>query len=210
MMLRRGALSGQALVMTALALVAILAVAALSVDLAGAFRASSRQSQTLELVKDASLNSLNATKFSNSPAHDLASSVASQLAADGYIGDYELWWYECSKAEIASGHASTDRLIGVELVLSQTYRCGPAAVIGTYEVPVSSSKVWTMNPYSTTVVWRPNSVSGGNADGAVYRGHVGEGGTLSSQTETPTTRSALPRPLEDAISAANANLAGGR
>ena len=200
---------GQTLVMTVLALTVILAAAGLAIDLSGAFRTSARQSHTTELLKDSSLTSLNMTKFSENPAEDGAAQLVDELKADGYVGDYQIWWYEVGKTELArTGHAETDRLIGVEVRLDQTYRCGIAQLMGFVDIPVGTSKAWTMIPDSTRLVWRP-SVSGDAGYGRVFKGHISSDGTATSDPAVDTAWGDLPQSLRSEIEAAEGDLAGG-
>ncbi len=190
----RRSLAGQALVMLALSLTALCGVAALAVDASGAWRAHARLVSSAELAKDSSLTSVNALKFSDDPAataHDL---VTDALAADGFCGSYEVTYYELPVSE--TGMA--DRFGGVRVELHQPYETLIAGVIGVTELDVACDLSWSVNPYSSSVVWRPSE----EAFGRRYRGTIDQDGSVAVSDSVdlgPSDRDALPDDLEQAI-----------
>ena len=199
---RRG-LVGQSLVLMAIAAVTLFGASALAVDVSGAWRMGAASEQTLELAKDGSMGSLNATKFSDDPGQVTADMVVDQLREDGYVGDYEIWWYELGPNQTGS----SDRLAGVEVVTSQEYDTSIAGVIGISEMEVDRNKVWTLNPYSSTQVWRPSRAE--SAYGQVWRGHMGEGGVTSDETSGSASYPDLSDELRKALEKGLNDLHGG-
>ena len=199
---RRG-LVGQSLVLMAIAAVTLFGASALAVDVSGAWRMGAASEQTLELAKDGSMGSLNATKFADNPGQVTAAMVVDQLREDGYVGDYEIWWYELGPNQTGS----SDRLAGVEVVTSQEYDTSIAGVIGISEMEVDRNKVWTLNPYSSTQVWRPSRAE--SAYGQVWRGHMGEGGVTSDETSGSASYPDLSDDLRKALEKGLNDLHGG-
>lgn len=198
--LRPRALRGQSLLMFALALTAIVALVGLAVDASGAYRARARLTATCELAKDSSLNSLNVVKFSDDPAAASLELVAAALAADGFQGEFELIYFELP----ADDTGSADRVAGVRVELGQSYRTLVAAVAGVDEIEVRAALSWSVNPYSSSIVWRPD-----DATSRRYRGAVGDDGSLTIESTEELSRSALqtlPRDLVEAIREAQSSV----
>ena len=200
---RRLALAGQSLVLMAIAAVTLVGMSALAVDSSGAWRLGSKSEQTLELAKDASMTSLNATKFSEDPGQTTADMVLDQMRQDGYEGDYAIWWYELGPLQTGT----SDRLAGVEVQLDQTYHTTVASVIGVSDMDVCRNKIWTVNPYSSTSVWRPDRAQ--TSYGQVWRGHMGADGTTSSEGSEEAAYGDLSHDLQNALQGALGSLHGG-
>lgn len=194
----RSRLQGQALVLVALAIPVILGMTALAVDLSGAWRAHARLVSGCELTKDSTLNSLNVVKFSDDPAASLLDLATDALSSDGFVGTFELTYYELPQS--ASG--PSERWAGARLELRQTYRTLIAGVVGKDTLPVAAALSWSINPYSSSVVWRPPSVTC-----RTYRGSVSEDGTVSIESTKVLTEGDyddLPSDLRAAIESVSA------
>ena len=50
-----------------------------------------------------------------------------------------------------------NRLIGVEVAVTGTYRCAFAQTFGFRSIPVKNTITFTINPYSSTEVWRQDA-----------------------------------------------------
>lgn len=192
----RGALAGQALVIFAIALTCLCGMAALAVDASGAWRAHSRLVSCTELIKDAHLNSLNLIKFSDDPAAETLTIVTDELKNDGFQGTWKVIYFELPESE--TGEA--DRFAGVWVELHQEYRTILAGVLGFATLDVADGLAWSINPYSSSVVWRPDSVKC-----RVYEGATSSNGStqVTSTREVPTSSyDTLPEDLRKAIETA--------
>ena len=201
--LKRLQLVGQSLVLMAIAAVTLVGMSALAVDSSGAWRLGSKSEQTLELAKDASMTSLNATKFSQDPGQTTVDMVLDQMRQDGYVGDYTIWWYELGPSQTGT----SDRLAGVEVQLDQTYETTVASVLGYSDMDVWRNKIWTLNPYSSTAVWRPDRAQ--SSYGEVWRGHMGDDGSTSSTSTDSATYGDLSHDLQQALQGGLDDLHGG-
>lgn len=147
--------------MVAMLMLVLLAMAGLAVDATGAWRVRAAQQQTLELCKDSALASLNLLKYTDEPAHSTAQLVRDELAAEGFTGTATIYYRELTQAELKAQASPTlaerNRLAGVYVKLSGTYRPVLAATAGASEMSIDSELAWYTNPYSDTTVWRPSS-----------------------------------------------------
>lgn len=192
----RGHLEGQALVLFALALTCLCGMAALAVDASGAWRAHSRLVSACELAKDSHLNSLNAVKFSDDPAQASLDIVLDELESDGFQGTWELTYYELPESETGSA----DRFAGVRVELGQDYRTILAGVLGHQTIQVADALSWSVNPYSSSTVWRPSGVECRRYSGTCS---ASGGASVTASEDIPESAyGSLPQDLRDAISSA--------
>lgn len=192
----REALAGQALILFALSLTCLCGMAALAVDASGAWRAHSRLVSCTELIKDAHLNSLNLVKYSEDPAAETLTIVTDELKNDGFEGTWTVIYYELPESETGSA----DRFAGVWVELHQEYRTILAGVLGFETIDVADGLAWSINPYSSSVVWRPSDVRC-----RVYEGTTtNERGSsvTSTQEILESSYDTLPEDLREAIEAA--------
>ena len=89
---------------------------------------------------------------------------------------------------------SMNRLIGVEVTVTGTYRCVFAQTFGFRSIPVKNAITFTINPYSSTEVWRQD------ANGHGCRLAKPAGKTIGQETyETLSAASGISDALNAAI-----------
>lgn len=189
---------GQVLPVLAVTIVTLVAACALAVDVSGALRLRAAEGQSLELAKESSMGSLNAQKFADDPALAAYGLAADALAADGFEGRATIWYYEVPASQMPAGRAVTDRLSVTSVQVTRTYRSALAWAAGKPTIEVGNSISWTSNPYSTTRVWRPSTVTSRAYDVTIAGGHV------TSVSFRSITKTNLPaearRVIDDAVS----------
>lgn len=191
--------AAQVLPMLAVTLVGLVAVIALAVDLSGAWRVRQRQTQTLELAKESVMTSLNAVKFSDVPAGEVLQLTLDAFARDGYdaseglTSDVTLWYYEEPESATGAGN----RLAVVTVQMHQSYDSILAWVVGKRSIDIADQLTWTINPYSTTKVWRPGATRSYRYDFTV------SSHSLDISAPSVLTRGGLPetsrKALDDAL-----------
>lgn len=197
------AMRAQVMPIVGVVIAAMLAMSALAVDLTGAWQAHARQQQLCEFAKDRVMGDLTALKFSTaSPAsRPWADDVASALAADGYEGDFAVWYYELPESRTGE----SDRLVVLRVELSRERASVLARVLGHDSTTVSDELTWWANPYSSSTLWRPDGTSGGAC--VRYEGRIEHGSVTMSGRGASTSE--LPRSVTDAATDGLANLSGG-
>lgn len=201
--LRRGGLAGQVLPLVAIMISALVAMGSLAIDLSGAFGAATRQRQVAESAKNAVLADQLTLGFSDAaqPQDPWKDDVVRALSAEGYTGDYEIWVYEYGESRTGAA----DRVVGMTVRLSETYRTDLGAILGKPTFPVASSTSWWSNPSSEGKVWRP---SGAASDtGRLYAGTM-EGGTVKTSSSKAVDYASLPNGTKAALAEAMSNRAG--
>ena len=87
-----------------------------------------------------------------------------------------------------------NRLIGVEVTVTGTYRCAFAQTFGFSSIPVKNTITFTINPYSSTEVWRQDA----NGHGCRLAKHAGK--PVGQETyETLSAASGISDALNAAI-----------
>lgn len=160
---RHPAMSGQVAVLFVCLLFVLVVFAGLAVDFAGANRGKTMQEQYLEVVKDSVFSEGERIKFGDRPDQVVFDSVERALAANGYSGQVECWFYEVKKGystpdgtDLADGR----RVLGINLVLSGSYKPLFLSMIGIGNIPIAGSLAWTTDLYSSSdTVWRPSDVA---------------------------------------------------
>lgn len=153
----RGALRGQALVMFVLVAAALVMVLGLAIDASGGWWKSQRQNDAIEIAKEAALSRSNEIKFdatdSTRAIDDVIYSSLKENLSELEGSEVAVTSWEVSESE--SG--SMNRLIGVEVSVTGTYKCVFAQTFGFGSIPVKNTITFTINPYSSTEVWRQNT-----------------------------------------------------
>lgn len=152
---RLGGARGQVLPALCVTIFAVIAAVALAVDISGALRARAAETQTLELAKEDLMASANFIKFSDRPAYDSADLVGEALQEDGYRGTATVIYYELPASDIPDGRSRTDRYAVTYVSVGADYQTAFGWVFGRSRIRIGNDIAWTMNPYSTTTVWRP-------------------------------------------------------
>lgn len=153
----RGALRGQALVMFVLVAAALVMALGLAIDASGGWWKSQRQNDAIEIAKEAALSRSNEIKFdatdSTRAIDDVIYSSLKENLSELEGSEVAVTSWEVSESE--SG--SMNRLIGVEVSVTGTYKCVFAQTFGFGSIPVKNTITFTINPYSSTEVWRQNT-----------------------------------------------------
>lgn len=153
----RGCLRGQALVMFVLVAAALVMALGLAIDASGGWWKSQRQNDAIEIAKEAALSRSNEIKFdATDSTRALDDVIYSSLAQN--LSDLEGSEVSITSWEVPeSKSGSMNRLIGVEVSVTGTYKCVFAQTFGFGSIPVKNNITFTINPYSSTEVWRQNT-----------------------------------------------------
>lgn len=153
----KGALRGQALVMFVLVATALVMALGLAIDASGGWWKSQRQNDAIEIAKEAALSRSNQIKFdATDSTRALDEVIYSSLKQNlSELGGSEVSVTSWEVPESESG--SMNRLIGVEVSVTGTYKCVFAQTFGFGSIPVKNTITFTINPYSSTEVWRQNT-----------------------------------------------------
>jgi len=153
----KGALRGQALVMFVLVAAALVMALGLAIDASGGWWKSQRQNDAIEIAKEAALSRSNEIKFdatdSTRALDEVIYSSLKQNLSELEGSDVSVTSWEVPESE--SG--SMNRLIGVEVSVTGTYKCVFAQTFGFGSIPIKNTITFTINPYSSTEVWRQNT-----------------------------------------------------
>lgn len=153
----KGGTRGQALVMFVLVAAVLVMVLGLAIDASGAWWKSQRQNDAIEIAKEAALSRSNEIKFdatdSTRALDEVIYSSLTQNLSELEGSEVSVTSWEVPESE--SG--SMNRLIGVEVSVTGTYRCVVAQTFGFGSIPVKNTITFTINPYSSTEVWRQNT-----------------------------------------------------
>lgn len=153
----KGALRGQALVMFVLVAAALVMVLGLAIDASGGWWKSQRQNDAIEIAKEAALSRSNEIKFdatdSTRALDEVIYSSLKQNLSELKGSEVSVTSWEVPESE--SG--SMNRLIGVEVSVTGTYKCVFAQTFGFGSIPIKNTITFTINPYSSTEVWRQNT-----------------------------------------------------
>ena len=185
-------LSGQTLVMFCLVSAILVMVMGLAIDASGAWWKSQRQADAQEVAKEAVVSRANEIKFDPDDSTAAAARIAYQAIQenlpDASTLDLEVWAWEIPKSK--SGNK--DRLIGVEVVSTSKYDCTFASTFGFKTIPVKSDIEFTVNPYSSTTVWRQSD----DGHGYLIKQESGKRATESAINSSDS----LPDQLNQALS----------
>lgn len=153
----KGALRGQALVMFVLVAAALVMALGLAIDASGGWWKSQRQNDAIEIAKEAALSRSNEIKFdatdSTRALDEVIYSSLKQNLSELKGSEVSVTSWEVPESE--SG--SMNRLIGVEVSVTGTYKCVFAQTFGFGSIPIKNTITFTINPYSSTEVWRQNT-----------------------------------------------------
>lgn len=192
MRLGKRQLNGQTLVMFCLVSAVLVMVMGLAIDASGAWWKSQRQTDAQEVAKEAVISRANEIKFDSSDSTAAAARIAYQAIQenlpDASALDLEVWAWEVPKSE--SGYK--DRLIGIEVISTSKYECAFASTFGFKTIPVKSHIEFTVNPYSSTTVWRQSD----DGHGYLIKQESGKRATESALSSSET----LPDQLNQALS----------
>lgn len=157
----RGALRGQTLVMFVLVAAALVMAMGLAIDASGGWWKSQRQNDAIEIAKEAALSRSNEIKFNAADSTRALDEVIYSSLTENLsdLNGSEVSVTSWEVPETKSG--SMNRLIGVEVSVTGTYKCVFAQTFGFGTVPVKNTITFTINPYSSTEVWRQNSAGHG-------------------------------------------------
>lgn len=145
---------GQSLVMFALVATALVMVLGLAIDASGGWWKSQRQNDSLEIAKESALSRSNEIKFDASDSTKRITDIV-YSSLTGNLGDLTSSKVTVTAWEVPeSKTGSMNRLIGVEVSVTGTYRCVFAQTFGFASIPVKNTITFTVNPYSSTEVWR--------------------------------------------------------
>lgn len=135
---------GQALVMFVLVAAVLVMVLGLAIDASGAWWKSQRQNDAIEIAKESASRSneikFNATDSTRALDEIIYSSLTENLRD---LGGSEVSVTSWEVPETKSG--SMNRLIGVEVSVTGTYRCVFAQTFGFASVPVKNTITFTIN-----------------------------------------------------------------
>lgn len=153
----KGASRGQALVMFVLVAAALVMVLGLAIDASGGWWKSQRQNDAIEIAKEVALSRSNEIKFdatdSTRALDEVIYSSLKQNLSELKGSEVSVTSWEVPESE--SG--SMNRLIGVEVSVTGTYKCVFAQTFGFGSIPIKNTITFTINPYSSTEVWRQNT-----------------------------------------------------
>lgn len=152
-----GSVRGQSLIMFALVATVLVMVLGLAIDASGAWWKSQRQNDAIEIAKESALSRSNEIKFDASDSTKRITDIA-YSSLTGNLSDLESSKVSVTAWEVPeSKTGSMNRLIGVEISVVGTYRCVFAQTFGFASIPVKNTITFTVNPYSSTEVWRQTS-----------------------------------------------------
>ncbi|WP_118346077.1 TadE/TadG family type IV pilus assembly protein [Collinsella sp. AF38-3AC] len=159
--LSKGCTRGQALVMFVLVAAVLIMVLGLAIDASGGWWKSQRQNDAIEIAKEAALSRCNEIKFDDTDSTRALDEVVYSSLAEN-LSDLEGSEVSVTSWEVSAAKAgSMNRLIGVEVTVTGTYKCVFAQTFGFGSVPVKNTIIFTINPYSSTEVWRQNTAGHG-------------------------------------------------
>ena len=142
----RGALRGQALVMFVLVAAALVMALGLAIDASGGWWKSQRQNDAIEIAKEAALSRSNEIKFdatdSTRALDEVIYSSLTQNLSELVGSEVSVTSWEVPESE--SG--SMNRLIGVEVSVTGTYKCVFAQTFGFGSIPIKNTITFTINP----------------------------------------------------------------
>ena len=148
---RASGLSGQVAAVFIVALACLLVAVGLGVDASTAYSAKTGQEAVLEAVRQSSLGMANAVKYSENPGREARDEVVELLSGNGYSGAAEIWYAELPESE--SG--ASDRYAGVYVMLANDTPTTFLQLAGRDKLTAKSTAIWTIHPYSTGTVYRP-------------------------------------------------------
>lgn len=186
---RSRGMAGQVTVMFALMLIVLVAIVGFAVDLGGAWGMRTRFDGILESTEQSCMAQANAVKFSNKPGVTARMEVLELLQRNGFTGKVTVWYTEAP--ESATGAA--DRWGGVKVRLQGKWGTAFLSVLGTSELPVTSTSIWTYHPYSTNEVYRPADTADGWDSATLIDG------VIQDQTHGSLTYETAPDELVDAV-----------
>lgn len=148
---------GQALVMFVLVAAVLVMVLGLAIDASGAWWKSQRQNDAIEIAKESALSRSNEIKFNATDSTRALDEIIYSSLTENLrdLGSSEVSVTSWEVPESESG--SMNRLIGVEVSVTGTYKCVFAQTFGFGSIPVKNTITFTINPYSSTEVWRQNT-----------------------------------------------------
>lgn len=190
---RRGGLGGQVLPILAICIVALMAFAAVGVDMSGAYRLQADQREALAYVKEYVEAAAPSRKYT-SGIDSYVDDAKAAIANTGWGGSYTIRAYELSAGQTGSH----DRVIGVEVALGGTYHTWLGGFVGRESIGVNSHVTVWVNHYSKQALQVP-------APGSPVGKMVTSDGASVSQTWGD-----LPGYLQSAINTGLANRSGGR
>lgn len=208
----RGA-RGQVLITFALLAAALMGLAALAVDTAGAWWMSESQTDAIAVARETAMGAQNAIKFGETSGSTTKSSVRTALdavtdslqqnlkAVDGSTATVTV--YELSRASVSEG----ERVIGVSIKVTGQYDTTFARLLGIDKVPVSSGVAFTIQPYSSTEVWRKDDRADSAARTLTAKaGSAGAAATWHAGSVSAPAWRDIPKALRDAISDASSGI----
>lgn len=136
-------------------------VLGLAIDASGAWWKSQRQNDAIEIAKEAALSRSNEIKFDATDSTRALDEVVYSSLTENLSN------LEGSEVSVTSWEVSAEktggmnRLIGVEVSVTGTYKCVFAQTFGFASVPVKNTITFTINPYSSTEVWRQDTAGHG-------------------------------------------------
>lgn len=153
----KGTTRGQALVMFVLVAAVLVMVLGLAIDASGAWWKSQRQNDAIEIAKESALSRSNEIKFNATDSTRALDEIIYSSLTENLrdLGGSEVSVTSWEVPKTKSG--SMNRLIGVEVSVTGTYRCVFAQTFGFGSIPVKNTITFTINPYSSTEVWRQNT-----------------------------------------------------
>lgn len=185
---------GQALIMFVLVSAALVMVLGLAIDASGAWRKSQRQNDAIEIAKESALSRSNEIKFDATDSTRAIDEIIYASLTEN-LKDIESSEVSVTSWEVPETKTgSMNRLIGVEVAVTGTYRCVFAQTFGFRSIPVKNTITFTINPYSSTEVWRQD------ANGHGCRLAKPAGKTVGQETyETLSAASGISDALNAAI-----------
>ncbi|RHL21290.1 hypothetical protein DW029_10700 [Collinsella sp. AF38-3AC] len=139
----------------------LIMVLGLAIDASGGWWKSQRQNDAIEIAKEAALSRCNEIKFDDTDSTRALDEVVYSSLAEN-LSDLEGSEVSVTSWEVSAAKAgSMNRLIGVEVTVTGTYKCVFAQTFGFGSVPVKNTIIFTINPYSSTEVWRQNTAGHG-------------------------------------------------
>lgn len=199
---------GQVFIMLAISSFAVIALAALAVDMTTVWMVDAGLSDKAAAARDAVVAEQNAVKFSQDPHAEIVSAVEDSLAKSSFVGKATIYIYEYHHTA-----ASKDRYIGVEVLLETGVRTPLAKAAGIGEGDSSSIAEhvdFVVHPYATARVWSP--ATGGIPESEATRttatfesggmsGNYQAASTLSSSSTVTVSRASLPNRLVQKVAA---------
>lgn len=185
---------GQVLVMFVLVAAVLVMALGLAIDASGGWWKSQRQNDAIEIAKESVLSRSNEIKFNATDSTRAIDEIAYASLTQN------LSEIDASKVSITSWEVpqsktgSMNRLIGVEIEVVGTYKCFFAKTFGFGTLPVRNTITFTINPYSSTEVWRQSASGHGCRLTKTADKAVGQEGY-----QTLTVSSDISEALNDAI-----------